>query len=189
MADLDHYFTADEPAIEGERRPLRTVLADREVTVETAGGIFSPGGLDKATAILLDEVPAPPPAGTALDLGCGWGPIALALALRSPGLPACASARRQPSFFRVDAWVDDCVGETSVNVKQAYEAERARKRLAAVLALRAALDHAQDDLARPDRGLEHGGDGEQEADRLVHLDGFYRDLIQRETIKLSREAA
>jgi ATP-binding cassette subfamily B protein len=26
-------------------------------------------------------------------------------------------------------------------------------------------------------------------DRLVHLDGFYRDLIQRETIKLSREAA
>ena len=90
MADLDHYFTADEPADEGERRPLRTVLADREVTVETAGGIFSPGGLDKATAILLDEVPAPPPSGTALDLGCGWGPIALALALRSPGLDVTA---------------------------------------------------------------------------------------------------
>ena len=90
MADLDHYFTADEPADEGERRPLRTVLADREVTVETAGGIFSPGGLDKATAILLDEVPAPPPSRTALDLGCGWGPIALALALRSPGLDVTA---------------------------------------------------------------------------------------------------
>ena len=90
MADLDHYFTADEPANEGERRPLRTVLADREVTVETASGIFSPGGLDKATGILLDEVPAPPPSGTALDLGCGWGPIALALALRSPGLDVTA---------------------------------------------------------------------------------------------------
>ena len=52
--------------------------------METAGGTFSPTGLDKATQILLDEVPAPPSTGDLLDIGCGWGPIALALALRSP---------------------------------------------------------------------------------------------------------
>ena len=73
MADLDHYFTADEPAPEGERRPLRTLLADREVTVETAGGIFSPGGLDKATAILLEEVPAPPPRAPRSTSAAGGG--------------------------------------------------------------------------------------------------------------------
>ena len=49
-----------------------------------APGIFSPGGLDKGTAVLLDEAPEPPATGTFLDLGCGWGPIALSLALRSP---------------------------------------------------------------------------------------------------------
>lgn len=81
----DHYFTDSPAATDSERRQLHTELAGREVTVETAGGIFSPGGLDKATAILLDEVPPPPSSGDVLDLGCGWGPIALTLALRSPG--------------------------------------------------------------------------------------------------------
>lgn len=80
----DHYFTDAPAATAEERRQLHTHLAGREVTVETAGGIFSPGGLDKATAILLDEVPEPPSAGDLLDIGCGWGPIALTLAMLSP---------------------------------------------------------------------------------------------------------
>ncbi|WEV79420.1 methyltransferase [Janibacter cremeus] len=80
----NHYFTDSPAAADAERRQLHTHLAGRDVTVETAGGIFSPGGLDKATAILLDEVPDPPSSGDLLDLGCGWGPIALTLAMRSP---------------------------------------------------------------------------------------------------------
>jgi 16S rRNA (guanine1207-N2)-methyltransferase len=83
MSDHDHYFTA-APASDGERRRLRVRLAGRDVEVEVARGIFSPGGLDKGTRVLLDEAPAPPPEGTFLDLGCGWGPVALSLALRSP---------------------------------------------------------------------------------------------------------
>lgn len=80
----DHYFTDSPAATDAERRQLHIQLAGRDVTVETAGGIFSPGSLDKATAILLDEVPDPPSSGDLLDLGCGWGPIALTLAMRSP---------------------------------------------------------------------------------------------------------
>jgi 16S rRNA (guanine1207-N2)-methyltransferase len=83
MTEHDHYFTA-APASADERRRVRVRLAGREVEVEVAPGIFSPGGLDKGTAVLLDEAPAPPATGTFLDLGCGWGPIALTLALRSP---------------------------------------------------------------------------------------------------------
>lgn len=81
----EHYFTDAPAAAAAERREFRVHLAGREVTVETAGGIFSPGGVDKATEILLAEAPEPPPTGDLLDLGCGWGPIALTLALRSPG--------------------------------------------------------------------------------------------------------
>ena len=78
----DHYFTAS-PASPDERRPLDVTLAGRAVTVEVAPGIFSPGGVDKGTAVLLDEVPDPPQSGRFLDLGCGWGPIALTMGLLS----------------------------------------------------------------------------------------------------------
>jgi 16S rRNA G1207 methylase RsmC len=81
MSEHDHYFTA-APASADERRRTTVRLAGREV--EVAPGIFSPGGLDKGTAVLLEEAPAPPTTGTFLDLGCGWGPVALALALCSP---------------------------------------------------------------------------------------------------------
>ncbi len=83
MSSHDHYFTA-EPASPAQQRTLVVTLAGREVVVQSAGGIFSPDGIDKGTAVLLREAPAPPDHGTLLDLGCGWGPIALTLALRSP---------------------------------------------------------------------------------------------------------
>jgi len=79
METPDHYFTA-APASADERRRTAVRLAGREVEVEVAPGIFSPGGLDKGTAVLLDEAPEPPATGTFLDLGCGWGPITLSLA-------------------------------------------------------------------------------------------------------------
>ncbi|HSF98893.1 MAG TPA: methyltransferase [Ornithinibacter sp.] len=83
MSENDHYFTA-APASADERRRVPVTLAGRPLEAEVAPGIFSPAGLDKGTAVLLDEAPPPPASGTFLDLGCGWGPIALTLALASP---------------------------------------------------------------------------------------------------------
>ncbi|MDK1328854.1 methyltransferase [Arthrobacter sp. zg-Y1143] len=79
----DHYFSST-PSGPEVRRPLRVTLNGSERTLQTAGGIFSPDGIDKGTAVLLDEVPAPPATGNLLDIGCGWGPVALTLALKSP---------------------------------------------------------------------------------------------------------
>ena len=83
MSGNDHYFTAS-PASPEQQRTLSIRLAGRDLTVRTAAGVFSPDGLDKGTAVLLREVPDPPATGNLLDLGCGWGPVALTLALRSP---------------------------------------------------------------------------------------------------------
>lgn len=83
MSSHDHYFTA-EPASPAQQRVMTVRLAGREVSVRTAGGVFSPDAVDKGTAVLLREVPTPPLSGTLLDLGCGWGPIALTLAMASP---------------------------------------------------------------------------------------------------------
>lgn len=81
--DSAHYFSAD-PAVPERRRRLTLTLAGREVTVQTANGIFSPEGLDKGTAAMLRSIPDPPPSGRFLDVGCGWGPLALTLGLLSP---------------------------------------------------------------------------------------------------------
>lgn len=81
--DGEHYFTA-EPVSPAQHRRLRVELAGREVEVVTAGGVFSPTGVDKGTAVLLEDAPPPPTAGTFLDLGCGWGPMALTLGMLAP---------------------------------------------------------------------------------------------------------
>lgn len=79
----DHYFSA-EPATETELRRIRVRLAERDLDLTTAGGVYSPDRLDPGTAVLLAGAPEPSPTGDLLDLGCGWGPIAITLALRSP---------------------------------------------------------------------------------------------------------
>ncbi|MGB3828064.1 MAG: methyltransferase [Ornithinimicrobium sp.] len=79
----EHYFSAD-PASDAQVRSQDVTLAGRAVRVMTAGGIFSADGIDRGTAVLLTHLPLPPVAGTFLDLGCGWGPLALTMALQSP---------------------------------------------------------------------------------------------------------
>ncbi|WP_312167210.1 methyltransferase [Microbacterium sp.] len=79
----DHYFTA-APASPENLRSLRVTLAGRELDVTTAGGVFSPDRLDAGTAVLLNNMPPVPPGGDLLDLGSGWGPISLSMALAAP---------------------------------------------------------------------------------------------------------
>ena len=79
----DHYFSASPASAENLRR-IRVTLAGSEVEVTTAGGVFSPDHIDSGTAVLLANTPPPPPGGHLLDLGSGWGPIALSLATEAP---------------------------------------------------------------------------------------------------------
>ncbi|GAA4376785.1 class I SAM-dependent methyltransferase [Agromyces bauzanensis] len=79
----DHYFSSS-PRSDPGARTIRLRLAGREVELVTAAGVFSPEHLDQGTRVLLDTVPEPPSSGHLLDLGAGWGPIALSLAIRSP---------------------------------------------------------------------------------------------------------
>ncbi|MBO3663363.1 class I SAM-dependent methyltransferase [Microbacterium stercoris] len=80
---VDHYFSASPTSAENLRR-IQVPLAGRMVEVFTAAGVFSPEHLDVGTSVLLANSPEPPSGGDFLDLGCGWGPIALSLAIASP---------------------------------------------------------------------------------------------------------
>lgn len=63
---------------------MHVLLPDLHFELETDSGVFSPRRLDPGTRLLLDVAPAPPSAGNLLDLGCGYGPLALVLASRAP---------------------------------------------------------------------------------------------------------
>ena len=79
----EHYFTSS-PTAAAQERPRSFLIRGREHAVTTAGAVFSPNHLDRGTQVLLDHVPDPSATGILLDLGCGWGPIALALADAAP---------------------------------------------------------------------------------------------------------
>jgi 16S rRNA (guanine1207-N2)-methyltransferase len=81
----EHYFSA-EPAGPPQPRHVEYAAGGRPFRLEAAAGVFSGGRLDPGTAVLLRKAPPPPAdtAGALLDLGCGYGPIALALAAGAP---------------------------------------------------------------------------------------------------------
>ena len=65
-------------------RTIELILPEgRLIRLTTDRGTFSPERVDDGTRALLVEGPALPDAGTVVDLGCGYGPIAVTLALRS----------------------------------------------------------------------------------------------------------
>ena len=79
----DHYFSPDPGAVSRPRRVELALPDGLALTFATDAGVFSADRIDPGTRALLAE--APPVRGTTLlDLGCGYGPIACALARRAP---------------------------------------------------------------------------------------------------------
>ncbi|NYH55390.1 MULTISPECIES: class I SAM-dependent methyltransferase [Nocardiopsis] len=78
-----HYFDSD-PGAASRPSTADLVLPDLHLRLRTDRGVFSPDKVDLGTRVLLETVPAPPDQGRLLDLGCGYGPIALTMASRAP---------------------------------------------------------------------------------------------------------
>jgi len=79
----DHYFT-DDPKVADKRHDIDVRIWGTDYVMATASGVFARDGLDKATDVLLRNSTPPSGGKTLLDLGCGWGAIACALASEDP---------------------------------------------------------------------------------------------------------
>jgi 16S rRNA (guanine1207-N2)-methyltransferase len=79
-----HYFDAD-PTTPSRPATVRLDLPDVSFTLTVDRGVFAADRVDTGTKHLLLGAPPPPPSGTFVDLGCGYGPIACTLAHRAPG--------------------------------------------------------------------------------------------------------
>lgn len=80
----EQYFSG-APTSASAPTTVRLDLPDLSLELATDRGVFSPTRVDPGTRVLLAEAPAPTAAMTTIaDVGCGYGPIALALARRAP---------------------------------------------------------------------------------------------------------
>ena len=79
-----HYFSS-QPSGPEHRRTISATVWGQQLTMITANGVFAADGLDRGTAVLLRESAVPQGRPRILDLGCGYGTIALAIALGCPG--------------------------------------------------------------------------------------------------------
>jgi 16S rRNA (guanine1207-N2)-methyltransferase len=81
--DDSHYFD-DDPTVPSDPVVIDVMLADTAFVMETDRGVFSRGHVDTGTNLLLRADLPLASTGHLLDLGAGAGPIALAMARRSP---------------------------------------------------------------------------------------------------------
>ena len=72
----DHYYTVN-PTSEHDVRRVSVEVLGNALQFDTDAGVFSRDGLDTGTQVLLEALP--PLSGRILDLGCGWGPVGVAL--------------------------------------------------------------------------------------------------------------
>ena len=80
---MPQYFE-ENPLVGSRPSSVRLALPDLDFSLTVDRGVFSAGGIDPGTMELLRSDAPAPLAGDILDLGCGYGPIALTLARRNP---------------------------------------------------------------------------------------------------------
>nr|WP_216367764.1 class I SAM-dependent methyltransferase [Geobacillus sp. DSP4a] len=83
MMVSEHYYSA-APTSERNPQTWTFTLRGHEFRFTTDSGVFSKRGVDFGTQLLIETFEEPEVAGDLLDVGCGYGPIGLALAKSFP---------------------------------------------------------------------------------------------------------
>jgi 16S rRNA (guanine1207-N2)-methyltransferase len=110
VSDASHYFSP-APESPSQRKLVTLRLREHELDLWTDTGVFAGDRVDSGTLALLEEAPPPADApGDVLDLGCGYGPIAVALARQAPAARVWAVDvnERAVALARENAYLNGC---------------------------------------------------------------------------------
>ncbi|MGL4819213.1 MAG: class I SAM-dependent methyltransferase [Bacilli bacterium] len=75
----DHYYT-NKPGALSKEQQYRVAITDQVLSFTTDAGVFSKGGLDFGTRVLLENMTLDRDVHDVADVGCGYGPIGIYLA-------------------------------------------------------------------------------------------------------------
>lgn len=79
----EHYYS-NKPQAESKPRHFLFTLLGTTFSFETDAGVFSKSEVDFGSRVLIDAFEMPELEGVLLDVGCGYGPIGLAIAKAYP---------------------------------------------------------------------------------------------------------
>nr|WP_221437816.1 methyltransferase [Schaalia hyovaginalis] len=119
----EQYFSDHAPAADSDLRTLRFEARGAEFVARVSPKVFSATHLDLGTRQLLSEAPDLPSQGRFLDLGCGWGPIGLAMAKEAPGAEVWAIDvnSRAVDLARRNASINGCPNLRALDAEEALE--------------------------------------------------------------------
>jgi 16S rRNA (guanine1207-N2)-methyltransferase len=79
---MSHYFSNQTETLKSNPKRIAFRAVGMDFYCNTDNGVFSKNSLDRGTKVLLEFLEVNPAFHTALDLGCGYGPIGLVLSKR-----------------------------------------------------------------------------------------------------------
>lgn len=79
----EHYYAKD-PKVKSQRKTISSELRGKTMHFTTDAGVFSKGGVDFGSRLLIESFVMPEISGDVLDVGCGYGPIGLTIAASFP---------------------------------------------------------------------------------------------------------
>lgn len=79
----DHYYSK-QPTSKSKRQTFATRLGSEQYSFTSDAGVFAKDEVDFGTRLLIEEFVTPDVAGDMLDIGCGYGPIGIALGRLNP---------------------------------------------------------------------------------------------------------
>ena len=80
---MSHYYTND-PNIASKKRVIEYEIDGHKIALVSDNGVFSKNQIDEGTYAFLKVLVPLRLSGNVLDLGCGYGPIGLTIAITSP---------------------------------------------------------------------------------------------------------
>lgn len=80
---MSHYYTND-PTLDHDVKTFDVTIKGLSLRFYTDKGVFSKDGLDYGTRVLLESIELNPAVSSVIDMGCGYGPVAIYLAKKYP---------------------------------------------------------------------------------------------------------
>ncbi|MDN4606540.1 class I SAM-dependent methyltransferase [Sporosarcina highlanderae] len=79
----EHYYSKN-PSVKSDPREWHATIRDQRLRFKTDAGVFSKGEVDFGSRLLAESFIMPEIEGDLLDVGCGYGPIGLSIAVSFP---------------------------------------------------------------------------------------------------------